>query len=118
MQFQESAASAGDSDVKSLVSSIVSGVLAGTSAGSSGHKGQYGYGNKYGYNNNNYGQNVNNYGQNGNRDTSQSSTSYGGYHSYGYKPTVSTFSFICTRKILKLKQIVSPISFLLYIAHK
>jgi len=80
-KFQELAASAGESDVKSLVSSIVSGVLAGASAGSSGNKGQYGY--------NTYGQSGNNrYGQNGNRDTYQASTTYGGY--------VSNFSFTHT----------------------
>lgn len=87
----------------------MSGVLAGASAGSSGYKGHYGY-NKYGNNNNNYGQSGNNYGQygnrygqNGNRDTSQSSTSYGSYHSYGYKPpTVSTLSCVYTRKVLNL----------------
>jgi len=81
-KFQELAASAGESDVKSLVSSIVSGVLAGASAGSSGNKGQYGY------NMATYGQSGNRYGPNGNKDTYQASTTYGGY--------VSNFSFTHT----------------------
>ncbi|EGI70809.1 hypothetical protein G5I_00391 [Acromyrmex echinatior] len=74
---KESAASASESDVKSLVSSIVTGVLAGASTGSKSHKS---YGNQYGqYGNAGYGQNS----YSGNRDTSHASTTYGGYNSYG-----------------------------------
>ncbi|XP_011868283.1 PREDICTED: uncharacterized protein LOC105562227 [Vollenhovia emeryi] len=105
---KESAVAAGDSDVKSLVSSIVSGVLAGASTGSKGHKGQYGYGQSGNNGNNRYGQSGynNRYGQNGqssNRDTYQSSTSYGGYHqSYGSynKPSVRTCIFFTYMRII------------------
>lgn len=94
---QELAASAGESDVKSLVSSIVSGVLAGASAGSKGHTGHYGqYGHKYGPNGHNgYGNNR----YNGQKDTYHASTTYGDYNSYGSPQPVSNFSFIHTSTI-------------------
>lgn len=93
-KYQELAASAGESDVKSLVSSIVSGVLAGASAGSKGRTGHYGY-NKYGTNGNNGYNRYGNNGYNSQKDTYHASTSYGGYNSYGsYTPVSNFFLYI------------------------